>query len=56
MNVSSKMLCVVIVRYMKKKETNYSNKAQHVPHQENISYPTQEHDPDMYCTVSLSKR
>jgi hypothetical protein len=38
LNISFKMLCVVIVRYMKKKETNCSNKAQHVPHQENISY------------------
>jgi hypothetical protein len=40
----------------KEKETNCSNKAQHVPHQENSPTPTQEHDPDMYCTVSLSKR
>jgi hypothetical protein len=31
------VLCVVIVKYMKKKkETNSSNKAQQVPHQENI--------------------
>jgi hypothetical protein len=32
------VLCVVIVRYTKKKETNCLNKAQHVPPQENISY------------------
>jgi hypothetical protein len=34
LNVSFKMLCVVIVRYMKKNR----NKAQHVPHEEHISY------------------
>jgi hypothetical protein len=33
-----RMLCVVFVRYMKEKETNCSNKAQHVPHQGNIFY------------------
>jgi hypothetical protein len=40
------------------KETNCSNKAQHVPHQEKHLSPTstQEHDPDVNCTVSLSER
>jgi hypothetical protein len=36
--INQDVLCVVIVRYMKKKETNCSNRAQHVPRQENISY------------------
>jgi hypothetical protein len=38
LNVSFKMLCIVIVRNMKKKKKHCSIKAQHVPHQENISY------------------
>jgi hypothetical protein len=36
--INQNFLCVVIVRYIKKKEANGSKKAQHVPHQENISY------------------
>jgi hypothetical protein len=35
---TARQLRVVVLRYMKKKETNCSNNDQHVPHQENIYY------------------
>jgi hypothetical protein len=53
LDVSFKMLCVFIMRYMKQ---TVQTKASKFLIKKTSPTSTQEHDPDMYCTVSLSKR